>query len=112
MQNLLKQKKSISKSVRLSESVYHYIDAFDGDGFNEKFENIIYFSMQMEADLKKRIANLNQDIADLEQKEKDLNLAITSAVNQISDEFDNMSKVFQSRLLSIRSDFLGIQRHF
>ena len=34
-------KKSIAKSVRLTQEVFDYIDSAPGNGFNEKFENII-----------------------------------------------------------------------
>lgn len=33
--------KSISKSIRISEEVFNYINNYRGDGFNQKFENII-----------------------------------------------------------------------
>lgn len=35
------EKKIHSKSVRLSDKVFHYIEAAPGNGFNNKFENII-----------------------------------------------------------------------
>ena len=33
--------KNVSKSVRLSEKVFNYINDYEGQGFNQKFENII-----------------------------------------------------------------------
>ena len=38
--------KNINKSVRLSNEVYEYVNEFQGNGFNEKFENIVIFSMK------------------------------------------------------------------
>lgn len=47
--------KNIAKSIRLSEEVYAYIDAYRGNGFNEKFENIILDYQKAEKDLQARI---------------------------------------------------------
>ena len=38
---MYKQPKNVSKSIRLTEDLYKYIDNYCGDGFNEKFENVI-----------------------------------------------------------------------
>lgn len=55
-------KKNISKSIRISEEVFAYIDKSPGKGFNEKFENIILEAKQTEAERKKRLAGLERDI--------------------------------------------------
>lgn len=47
--------KNIAKSIRLSEEVYVYIDGYRGNGFNEKFENIILDYQKAEKDLQARI---------------------------------------------------------
>lgn len=38
---MTKEKKSLSKSVRMTESVYSIVNECDGKGFNEKFENLV-----------------------------------------------------------------------
>ena len=43
-------KKSIAKSVRLTQEVFDYIDSAPGNGFNEKFENIILEAKRGESD--------------------------------------------------------------
>ena len=55
--------KNISKSVRLSQKVFDYIDAYEGDGFNQKFENIILFAMEQEQDKRKRVEELDSLIS-------------------------------------------------
>ena len=55
--------KNISKSVRLSEKVYNYINDYEGQGFNQKFENIILFAMEEEERLMKRLSDLESLIA-------------------------------------------------
>lgn len=41
-------KKSIQKSVRMTEEVYNYVMKFKGEGFNEKFENMVKFAVESE----------------------------------------------------------------
>lgn len=62
------QKKSISKSVRISEEVYSYIDSAPGKGFNEKFENIILDAQRTESDRKKELARLERQIREARQE--------------------------------------------
>ncbi len=47
--------KEIAKSIRLSREVFDYIDGYRGNGFNEKFENIILDYQKAEKDLQARI---------------------------------------------------------
>ncbi|MGN0132913.1 MAG: hypothetical protein ACI4AA_10765 [Lachnospiraceae bacterium] len=56
--------KNVSKSIRLSDEVYEYISNYRGEGFNEKFENIIL-------DYKKKEKQINDRI---KAKEKELKL--------------------------------------
>ena len=55
--------KNISKSVRLSKKIYDYIDSFEGEGFNQKFENIILFAMEQEEQKRKRVQELDNLIS-------------------------------------------------
>lgn len=61
-------KKSNAKSIRLSDKVLNYIMAYRGDGFNEKFENIILDFMESEADWKRQIALYDSLIADQKKR--------------------------------------------
>ena len=56
-------KKSNLKSVRLSDQVMDYVINFKGDGFNQKFENLVLFCMEQEETKKQRITLLDQQIA-------------------------------------------------
>ena len=60
--------KSVSKSIRLTEEVFTYIDGYQGEGFNQKFENIILDAMISESKRKKRIESLDQEIAKRENE--------------------------------------------
>jgi hypothetical protein len=61
-------KKTISKSVRLSEEVYEIVMNSPGYGFNEKFENLIMESKYGEVDRKKRLSDLNKCINEQQRK--------------------------------------------
>lgn len=60
--------KSNSKSIRLSDEVMEYINNYEGNGFNEKFENIILYAMRTEDDRKRRIKSLDCLIQEQEQQ--------------------------------------------
>ena len=55
-------KKSNLKSVRLSDQVMDYVINFEGDGFNQKFENLVLFCMEQEEAKKQRLESLDQQI--------------------------------------------------
>lgn len=62
-------KKSIAKSVCLTQEVFDYIDSAPGNGFNEKFENIILEAKRGESDRKKELARLDKQIEKQQRKE-------------------------------------------
>lgn len=53
-------KKSNLKSVRLSDEVLQYVENFEGDGFNQKFENLVYFCMKEEKQKHMLLEDLEQ----------------------------------------------------
>lgn len=48
-------KKTNMKSVRLSDEVLGYVENFEGDGFNQKFENLVLFCMKTEKQKRRKI---------------------------------------------------------
>ena len=99
-------RKSINKSVRLTPKVYNYIDSYQGNGFNEKFENIILEAMELEEERKKRIQALDDMIADklddyntLRDKIKDLDKFLLVAVkaNSMIKQLDDVVKEIVSQ---------------
>lgn len=52
-------KKTNMKSVRLSDEVLEYVENFEGNGFNQKFENLVLFCMKEEDQKRKRIKDLD-----------------------------------------------------
>lgn len=58
---------SVLKSVRIPEDLYDYIQQYRGDGFNQKFSNIIRDARNSEAE---RLARLKTYDVQIRQKEK------------------------------------------
>ena len=77
-------KKNNLKSVRLSDQVMDYVINFEGDGFNQKFENLVLFCMEQEESKKQRITLLDQQIAKQYKK--------LYALQQISSEIGDVRK--------------------
>lgn len=55
-------RKNNLKSVRLSDEVLEYVQNFEGDGFNQKFENLVLFCMKEEKSKRLLIQSLDKKI--------------------------------------------------
>lgn len=55
-------KKKNLKSVRISDEVLDYIINFEGDGFNQKFENLVLFCMKEAENKRFVIQHLEDEI--------------------------------------------------
>ena len=77
-------KKVNLKSVRLSDQVMDYVINFEGEGFNQKFENLVLFCMEQEESKKQRITLLDQQIAKQYKK--------LYALQQISSEIGDVRR--------------------
>ena len=75
--------KKIAKSIRLSDEVYGYIMEMPGNGFNEKFENIILEAKNGEAERKNRLSELEKSIDDC-----------NSQLIQLLDRYDYLNCYF------------------
>ena len=75
-------KKNNLKSVRLSDQVMDYVINFEGDGFNQKFENLVLFCMEQEETRKQKIAFLDQQIVK-QYKKLDTLRQLTSEIGDV-----------------------------
>lgn len=75
-------KKNNLKSVRLSDQVMDYVINFEGDGFNQKFENLVLFCMEQEETRKQKIAFLDQQIIK-QYKKLDALRQLTSEIGDV-----------------------------
>ncbi len=58
----------VAKSIRIEPAVFNYIEKYRGEGFNEKFENIITDAMESEKKRLDRIKQLDKQIRENEEK--------------------------------------------
>ena len=75
-------KKNNLKSIRLSDQVMDYVINFEGDGFNQKFENLVLFCMEQEETKKQKIAFLDQQIVK-QYKKLDALRQLTSEIGDV-----------------------------
>ena len=100
-------KKVNLKSVRLSDQVMDYVINFEGEGFNQKFENLVLFCMEQEESKKQRITLLDQQIAkqykklyalqQLSSEIRDVRRALTHLERQANDLSDLMDKLLKDK---------------
>ena len=82
-------KKVNLKSVRLSDQVMDYVINFEGEGFNQKFENLVLFCMEQEESKKQRITLLDQQIAK-QYKKLDVLQQISSEIGDVRKALTNL----------------------
>ena len=90
-------KKVNLKSVRLSDHVMDYVINFEGEGFNQKFENLVLFCMEQEESKKQRITLLDQHIAKQYKK--------LYALQQLSSEIGDVRRALAH--LKLRANVLS-----
>lgn len=82
-------KKVNLKFVRLSDQVMDYVINFEGEGFNQKFENLVLFCMEQEESKKQRITLLDQQIAK-QYKKLDVLQQISSKIGDVRSALTNL----------------------
>lgn len=92
-------KKTNMKSVRLSDEVLEYVESFEGDGFNQKFENLVLFCMKTEKQKRRMIEDYDHMI---KLKYRKLN-----ALNDLQRDARIMTKQF----LSMQHDLEKLQEY-
>lgn len=70
--------------MRLTQEVYDYILDAAGNGFNDKFENIILEAKRGESERQKQIAQLDKEIKRLQRKE-----------SLLFEEYESLSAFFR-----------------
>lgn len=100
-------KKTNLKFVRISDEVLTYIENFEGNGFNQKFENLVLFCMEQEEFKKQRITFLDQQIAkqykkldvlqQISSKIGDVRRALTNLEWKANDLSDLMDKLLEDK---------------
>ena len=101
-----KQVKSVRKSLRMSQDVEKYIASFDGDGFQEQFDSMIYFFKGQEEKQKERLSHLTYLI---EREEHALKVRCdfldnTFDIVDLCQEFTRASQMLRDQVKRILSD--------
>lgn len=61
-------KKTVQKSIRISEDVAAYIEKQEGNGFNDKLCNMVLYCMEHEAEINKEIASAEKRLEFIENQ--------------------------------------------
>ncbi|MCM1159884.1 MAG: hypothetical protein NC412_01560 [Roseburia sp.] len=91
MERYTKELKNIQKSIRMSEKVYFYVNNQEGEGFNNKLENLI---CRQKPFLEKEIKELQKEKETLEQEVYQLREVIME-MEKVLDGFSQVKKFFE-----------------
>lgn len=99
----MKVLKNNAKSVRMTDAVLAYVEAQEGEGFNQKFENMVLFAMKTEQDRKDYIAFLDaqidrkrdilQSLQAMDNKLVWIKRSLNSLGDQVSGLIDSLDKM-------------------
>lgn len=78
---------SVAKSIRIPKEIYKYIDNYNGDGFNQKFCNIIRDAMKTEEERKLRISMLDNLIGHREDYLRETEKELLKISNQLREMY-------------------------
>lgn len=78
----MKENKVHSRSIRMTETVRNFVESRPGNGFNDKFENMVLYCMS-------ELPKLNKTI---EERKKRLQ-AINDAINKLSEFKSDLEKI-------------------
>lgn len=92
------KRKVNAKSIRISDEVLTYIENAPGDGFNQKFENIILDAKRTEPERKRIVAHYDELI----QKRKE-------QLSRIADKVESLDVTIQA-VFSLQDEVRIIQR--
>lgn len=101
-----RETKSISKSVRMTPTVFNIVDKFKGNGFNEKFENLVLFCLQEEKNIKiaikeqkaiydRQAARKAKEIENLDKLINSKKVAL-EALKQVTVKADDLIKTIEN----------------
>ena len=85
-----KEKKSISRSVRMTKTVYDIVDNFEGNGFNEKLQNLVLYCFKEKDRVRKEINNAQERFRRTEKQYQD---RINKMAQKIEQQQDVLGKI-------------------
>ena len=97
-------KKDIAKSVRMTSEVYKFVEGFRGEGFNEKFENLVLFCLREEKEIQNSVKK-QQKTYEANEKRIELQRKVLSDLESIGSSVSSllsMSKVAEVRTKGVQ----------
>jgi hypothetical protein len=86
------------KSVRMTDTVYHYIQDFQGEGFNQKFENLVLYFKESEERKQQELLCLDKQIEEQQKTLRDLEEKVDNYRNffrNIDESMQNFQKLLK-----------------
>lgn len=98
------------KSIRVSDDVLRYIESFEGDNFNDKLSNVIYYSMKIIDDKKEQIGRIDSIIKDKEKEISDMFNVLFNLqkIKNTQREFDSILSNYNKYLEEFNDSFLKV----
>lgn len=85
------QKKSYQRSIRMTPDVHSIIENFEGESFNQKFENLVIYFSKVEEHLKINIIEKEKTIKKLDEKISEKN-SLLAKLDRIESYVDSIIK--------------------
>ncbi|HHY08907.1 MAG TPA: hypothetical protein GX530_10440 [Corynebacteriales bacterium] len=85
------QKKSHQRSIRMTPYVHSVIDNFEGESFNQKFENLVIYFSKVEEQLKINIVEKEKTIKNLDKRISE-KASLLTKLDRIKNYVDDIIK--------------------
>lgn len=92
--------KDYAKSVRMTKKVFDYVDQFKGNGFNDKFENLVLHFMETEKQINNSIDFRLRFKNDLEEK-IEFNRSILNDLDKIRAYVKQATQICNSKPIQV-----------
>lgn len=87
---MIEEKKTIQKSVRMKQSIYDFIEQFQGNGFNEKLENMTLYFLTTKDNMDQQIKERGKILKELNEE---IEIKKRSAM-EIEDCFRELNRIY------------------
>jgi hypothetical protein len=94
-------KKSIAKSIRMTSVVHDFVERWEGNGFNEKFENLVIFIMREEEEMQKRLKE-QQKTYEANEKSIEAQRKIIGSLEAISSSVSSLLSISKAAEVSAK----------
>lgn len=100
---MMKSPKNIQRSMRMTQEIYDYVMAHDGNGFNDKFENLVFKFMENEKALDARISEKQQSLENLRNALSQYQ-ALNTRVQRLADYLAYIDDIVQKDIPTLLDD--------